>query len=82
MTLLHIARPETVELFNTFLWGNDADKDDPDQMMDQLEKYCNPRKNTTYERHIFNKGNQNPATNLCGKISFKQRENSKIPVFN
>ncbi|KAJ8026796.1 hypothetical protein HOLleu_31737 [Holothuria leucospilota] len=69
MTLLQIAGPETVELFKTFLWRNNADKDDPDLIMDQLEKYCNPRKNTTYERHIFNKTNQNPFESIHSYVT-------------
>lgn len=51
MTLLHVAAPETVKIYNTFQWDSDADKTDPDKILLQPEKYCNLRKNVANERH-------------------------------
>ncbi|KAJ8026564.1 hypothetical protein HOLleu_31431 [Holothuria leucospilota] len=64
MTLLHVDGPETVETYNTFQWDNDANKTDPGKILLQLEKYCNPRKNVTYERHKFNLRNQLPGESI------------------
>ena len=32
--------------------------------MEEFEKYCNPRKNITYERHVFNTRNQGPSEHI------------------
>lgn len=53
-TFLHVIGPESLEIFNTFTFDNDDDKKKLKPIMDKFESYCNPRKNLTYERHIFN----------------------------
>ncbi|KAJ8018345.1 hypothetical protein HOLleu_43712 [Holothuria leucospilota] len=64
MTLLHVAAPETVEIYNTFQSDNNADKTFPDKILLQPEKYCNLRKNVTNERHKFNLRNQLPGESI------------------
>ncbi|PIK34848.1 hypothetical protein BSL78_28326 [Apostichopus japonicus] len=64
MTLLHVAGPEVVEVYNTFKWDTAGDDKKLGKILEQLEKYCNPRKNVTYERHVFNKRNQQPGESI------------------
>ena len=52
--LLNIAAEEAIEVFNTFTFANDEEKDDPETILEKFQNYCEPKKNITYERHIFN----------------------------
>ena len=51
---LHLAGPEALEVFNTFSFDNPGDAKKLDKLVEQFEAYCNPRKNVTWERHVFN----------------------------
>ena len=53
MTLLHVAGSEALEVYNTFQWDADDDNKKVDQIMENFEGYCNPRKNLTFKRHFF-----------------------------
>ena len=53
MTLLHVARSEALEVYNTFKWDTDDDNKKVDKIMEKFERYCNPRKNLTFEVHSF-----------------------------
>jgi hypothetical protein len=52
--LLNIAGEEAIEVFNTFTFAEDEDKEDPEAILAKFQNYCEPKKNITYERHIFN----------------------------
>ena len=52
-TLLTVAGEEALEIFNSF-GLTDADKVKIDIVIRKFEKYCAPKKNVTYERHVFN----------------------------
>ena len=56
MTLLHVAGSEALEVYNTFQWDEDNTK--VEKIMEKFERYCNPRKNLTFERHSFFSRNQ------------------------
>ena len=58
--LLHIAREDAVDLYNSFEWENAGDEKKLDNVMEKSEEYCAPRKNITWERHIFNTRYQKP----------------------
>ena len=49
--LLHLIGEDALEVFNTFEFASDEDKDE----------YCNPKRNLTGERHIFNSRMQQPG---------------------
>jgi len=49
-TLLHVAGPEALEVYNTFSWES---PDEKDNIVEKFDQYCNPRKNVTWERHKF-----------------------------
>ena len=54
MTLLHVIGSDAFEVYNTFKWGNEEDKEAVEDILEKFEQYCSPQKNITYERHIFN----------------------------
>ena len=51
--LLNVAGPEAQEIFDTFTFGEGEDHGDLDTVLRKFEEYCNPRKNTVFERHQF-----------------------------
>ena len=59
--LLHVAGPEALEIYNTFAWGADADKK---KIMEKFAAYCTPRKNVTWDRHVFNSRTQQPGETI------------------
>ena len=56
--LLHAAGPEAQEIHETFTFVNDDDKKDYKAILAKFRTYCNPRKNVTYDRHLFWSRNQ------------------------
>ena len=63
-TLLHVAGEEALEIYNTFTWDEEGDDKKVAAVMAKFEAYCNPRKNVTWERHIFNTRNQQPGETI------------------
>ncbi len=57
-TLLHVIGENALEVYNTFAWDDEGDAMKVDKIMEKFAAYCTPRKNITYERHIFNTRNQ------------------------
>ena len=57
-TLLHVVGEEALEIYNTFSWDEEGDAKKVSKIMEKFEAYCNPRKNVTWERHVFNTRNQ------------------------
>ena len=53
-TLLHVAGPDALEIYNTFSWDTEGDENKVEKIKERFEGYCNPRKNITWERHVFN----------------------------
>ena len=51
--LLTVAGPEALEIFNTFALS-DTDQTKIEVVISKFEEYCTPKKNVTYERHVFN----------------------------
>ena len=77
MTLLHMTGPEALEIYNMLQWaGDDDDENKVDKTMEKFERYCNLRKNFTFERHSFFSRNQLDgklldayASDLCNKAA-------------
>ena len=57
-TLLHVAGIKALEVFNTFTWEREGDEDKVDKILEKFQFYCKPRKNITWDRHVFNTRNQ------------------------
>ena len=53
MTLLPVVGADAIEVYNTFTW-EDKDKEKVADICEKFQAYCNPIKNITYERHMFN----------------------------
>ena len=68
-TFLHVIGPEALEIFNTFTFQNQDDKEKLQPIMDKFETYCNPRKNITYARHVFNMRNQQTGENIDAYVT-------------
>lgn len=51
--ILNCAGSHVLEIYDQFTWENEGDKDDPEKVLDELEKYCNPRDNEVLESHRF-----------------------------
>ncbi len=62
---LHVAGEEAVEVYNTFTFEEEDDKQNLTKIMEKFENYCNPKKNITYERYKF-------FTCVQGDMSFSQ----------
>ena len=63
-TFLHVIGPESLEIYNTCTWAAaDVDSMKLDKIMEKIKGYCNHSK-ITYERHIFNKRNQQAGENI------------------
>ena len=46
--LLHTAGPEALDVFSTFQWEEEADKDDTDKVLQKFREYCQPRKKHSF----------------------------------
>ena len=68
-TFLHVIGPESLEIYNTFTWATDGDNMKLDKIMEKFKAYCNPRKNLSYERHIFNTRNQQAGENIDAYVT-------------
>ncbi|OCT91956.1 hypothetical protein XELAEV_18015013mg [Xenopus laevis] len=49
---LTVAGQEAIDVYNTFQFA-EAEKDNFNAVLKKFENYCVPRKNITYERHVF-----------------------------
>ena len=47
-TILTVIGHEALDVYNTFTWDDDEDKVKIDKVLEQLEKFCETRKNTIY----------------------------------
>ncbi|KAK3087333.1 hypothetical protein FSP39_004790 [Pinctada imbricata] len=68
-TFLHIVGPDAVEIYNTFTWDAEGDEKKLDKIIQKFAGYCNPKKNITYERHIFNTRNQGTSENIDAYVT-------------
>ena len=57
-TFLHVAGIKALEVYNTFTWEREGDEDKVDKILEKFQFYCKPRKNITWDRHVFNTRNQ------------------------
>jgi hypothetical protein len=55
---LHIIGPAALEVFNTFEFEADTDKEKLAKVKEKFEAYCKPKRNVTFERHVFFTRNQ------------------------
>lgn len=51
-TILTVIGDEALDVYNTFTCDDEEDKVKIDKVLEQFEKFCEPRKNTIYERYF------------------------------
>ena len=51
--ILNFAGPHVLEVYDTFIWTDDGDRNKPDKVLEALKRYCNPRDNEVIESHRF-----------------------------
>lgn len=51
--LLNLAGDKALEVYNTFKFTRDEEKNKLDKILHMFEEYCSPRKNIVYERFVF-----------------------------
>jgi plasmid maintenance system killer protein len=56
--LLHAVGEEALEIYNTFTWDAAGDERRTNTILEKFTSYCEPKKNLTWERHVFNTRNQ------------------------
>ena len=59
--LLHLIAEDALEVFNTFEFPSDEYKEKTFEILKKFDEYCNPKRNLTVERHIFNSRMQQPG---------------------
>ncbi len=51
--LLTIAGPQATEVYNTFVFNENEDRNKLDDVLTKFTAHCSPKKNETYERDVF-----------------------------
>ncbi|XP_068671039.1 uncharacterized protein [Montipora foliosa] len=69
MTLLYVAGSEALEVCNTFQWDADDDNKKVNKIMEKFERYCNPRKSLSFERHSFFSRNQLEGESIDANVT-------------
>ena len=54
-TLLTVIGEEAVDVYNTFTWDEEGNELKIEKALEKFESFCNPRKNTIYERYVFSR---------------------------
>lgn len=62
--LLTVAGPQSVEVFNTFVYTDAEEKDKFDTVVLKFDEHCSQKKNETFERYVFRSRLQQPAENF------------------
>ena len=62
--LLHTAGPEALDVFSTFQWEEEADKDDTDKVLQKFREYCQPRKTQFSSDTSSGTGNQQEGESI------------------
>ena len=58
--LLNLDGEEAIEVYNTFTFDDETEQD-PEVILQKFQEYCEPKKNITFERHVFNTRTQQPT---------------------
>ena len=76
-TFLNVIGPESLDIYNILAWATDGDNMKLDKLMEKFKGYCYPRKNLTYERHIFNAKYQQAGENIDSYVTGLIKEKLK-----
>ena len=74
-TLLTCIGPDVLDIYDGLPFASEDEKYDTDKVLELPEEYCVGETNETYERHVFNKRNQQQSesfdtylTSLCSLV--------------
>ena len=68
--LKNLMGDEAVEKLESLEFAEDDDKDDPEVLIQKMDEYLRPLKNTTYERHIFFTRKQGMSENIDASLCY------------
>lgn len=63
-TLLTVIGEDAVDVYNTLAWDEEGDELKIEKVLEKFELFCNPRKNTIYERYVFFSRNQDSGESI------------------
>lgn len=66
--LLSVAGEEAIEIFNTFSFGEDENKNDYATIVKKFDEYCAAQKNEVHERYVFRTRVQVPGTGCVERV--------------
>ena len=67
-TLLAVAGEDAMEVYNTFVFA-EGEENKIETLIKTFELYCTPKKNVTFERHVFNTRNQEPNESIDSYVT-------------
>ena len=62
--MLHVIGDEALEIYNTFDFTQQEDRNKLKVLLDKFEKHFTPQNNVTFERHVFNTRVQAPGESI------------------
>ena len=87
-TFLTVIGDEALDVYNAFTWDSADDKIKIDKVLEQFDNFCEPRKNTIYERYLFfSRGQESGESidkyatvlrNMADNCEFQDLKNSLI----
>ncbi len=69
--LLTIAGPQAIEVYNTFVFNENEDRNKLEDVLAKFTAHCSPKKNETYERYVFRSRVQQPHETFDNFKCFK-----------
>jgi hypothetical protein len=64
----HGAGEDAMEVYNTFVFA-EGEENKIETLIKTFELYCTPKKNVTFERHVFNTRNQEPSESIDSYVT-------------
>ena len=61
---------EALDVYNAFTWDSEEDKVKMDKVLEKFEHFCEPQKNTIYERYLFFSEDKRLASQLINMSQF------------
>ena len=87
-TFLTVIGDEALDVYNAFTWDSADDNIKIDKVLEQFDNFCEPRKNTIYERYLFfSRGQESGESidkyatvlrNMADNCEFQDLKNSLI----
>lgn len=50
---LTVVGDEAFDVYDTLVWQNEGDNKKIDKVIEKFDKFCEPKKNMSYERYVF-----------------------------